>query len=149
MRAWRLLMLGMAAGAAMVAASGCGTKETPFDRVTRLRQQYEVRPNAYQTRTTADGSPELVLDLFVVNTGKEGLDALTFLVRVVGEDGQEKAEKRVTVDVSGLRTGVSEQLTAVVPGVVVDPGDSVFLEVENVPPDDAIGEYPEYRNAVS
>ncbi len=145
----RVVMTCMVAATALVAVTGCGRKETPFDRVTRVRQQYEVRPNAYQTRTAADGTSELVLDLFVVNTGKERLDTLTFLVRVVGEDGQEKAEKRVSVDVSGLRTGVSEQLTAVVPGVVVDPGDSVFLEVENVPPDDAIGDYPEYRNAVS
>ncbi len=149
MRSWRLFVTCAAAVVMVASATGCGKKETPFDRVTRLRQQYEVRPNAYQTRTAEDGTPELVLDLFVVNTGKEGLDTLTVLVRVVGEDGQEKAERRVSVDVAGLRTGVSEQLTAVVPGIAVDPGDSVFLEVENVPPDDAIEDYPEYRNAVS
>ncbi len=124
--------------------AGCGKEETAEERVTRVRLQYEVEPDGFQPRQGSDGTPELVLSLRVVNTGRESLDALTVLVRVVAPSGEERAVRRLTLDTRGLRPGVSEQLSGVLPGVEFREGDTVLLEREVDPPGPERHLYPEY-----
>lgn len=129
---------------AVTALVGCGGQETPAERVTRLRLNYEVEPDGFQPRRSPNGVSELVLSMRVVNKGKEGLDALTVLVRVMTPTGEERAVRRLTLDTRGLRPGVSEQLSGVLEDVEFHEGDTVLLEREVSPP---IGErhlYPEY-----
>ena len=126
---------------------GCGPRETAEERVTRVRLQYEVEPDGFQPRWTTDGTPELVLSLRVVNRGTESLDAVTVLVRVVGPAGEERAVRRLPLDIRGLRPGVSEQLSGVLPGVEVRDGDTVLLEREVNPPLAERHLFPEYAVA--
>ncbi|MEP0774880.1 MAG: hypothetical protein HRF46_11035 [Acidobacteriota bacterium] len=130
--------------AVVLVVSGCGSKESPEDRVTRLRLQYEVEPDGFQPRVTAQGAPELVLSVRVVNKGKESLDALTLLVRVKSPAGEDREVRRVTLDTRGLRPGVSAQLSGVVTGLEFREGDSLLLEREINPPVDQRYLYPEY-----
>ncbi len=127
-----------------VAAAACGPRETPEQRVDRLRQQYDVQPNGYQPRTGPDGRPELILDMLVRNTGQKGLKHLTLMVRVLGPGGKELQHERFTIDVADLVPGVTSQISAVVPGVEVKPGDSVTLELENAPPPEVRSQFPEF-----
>ena len=128
----------------VLAASACGPRETPAQRVERLRQQYDVQPNGYQPREGADGKPELILDMLVRNTGQKGLEHLTLMVRVLAPGGKELQHKRFTIDVSKLVPGVTSQISAVVPDVEVKPGDSVTLELENAPPPEVRSQFPEF-----
>jgi hypothetical protein len=136
----------LAAGGLLLA---CGPKETPAQRVTRLRQQYRVEPNGFQPRTGPEGTPQLVLSLLVTNTGKPSLHHLTVMVRVENQEGKEIAAKPVTLDVSSLYPGVPEQLSAVVDGVEFEQGDSVLVELENAPTVSEQATYPEYSDALS
>jgi hypothetical protein len=138
----------LACGLAVALAGACQRAETWTQQVTRLRQQYLVRPNGYQPRHLADGSDALVVDVLVSNSGKEGLDRLTLLVQVVGRDGHDRAAARATVDTSSLLPGVTEQRTAIARGLRLEAGDSVFLELENEPPAAALDQYPEYREEI-
>ncbi len=130
-----------------VIVAGCAPKETATERVSRIRLQYEVEPDGFQPRWGSDGTPELVLSLRVVNRGKESLDALTVLVRVVAPTGEDRAVRRLTLDTRGLRPGVSEQLSGVLSGVEFREGDTVFLEREVDPPASQRHLYPEYGAA--
>ena len=133
-----------AIAALTLTAAACGPRETPAQRVDRLRQQYDVQPNGYQPRTGADGRPELILDMLVRNTGRKGLKHLTLMVRVMGPGGKELQHKRFSIDVGDLVPGVTSQISAVVPGVEVKPGDGVTLELENAPPPEVRSQFPEF-----
>lgn len=137
--------VGLAVACLIVAS--CGSKETPEERVTRLRLQYEVEPDGFQPRVTAEGIPELVLSLRVVNTGRESLDTLTLLVRVKGQSGEDREVRRFTLDTRGLRPGVSEQLSGVVRDVEFEAGDAILLEREVAPPTSELHLFPEYAAA--
>lgn len=141
------LRVAVALAVACLIVAGCGSKETPEERVTRLRLQYEVEPDGFQPRMTAERTPELVLSLRVVNTGRESLDTLTLLVRVKGPSGEDREVRRLTLDTRGLRPGVSEQLSGVVSGVEFGEGDAVLLEREVTPPTSELHLYPEYGAA--
>lgn len=130
-------------------ALACGAKETPAQRITRLRQQYRVEPNGFQPRTGPEGTPQLVLSLLVTDTGKQSLRHLTVMVRIENQAGKEIAAKPVTLDVSSLYPGVPQQLSAIVDGVEFQPGDSVLVELENEPTAAERATYPEYSDAVS
>lgn len=130
--------------AASLVVSACGPRETAEGRVTRLRLQYEVEPDGFQPRWTAGGAPELVLSLRVVNNGRESLDALTLLVRITESSGEEREVRRLTLDTRGLRPGVTEQLSGVVPDLEFREGDKVLLEREVAPPAPERHLYPEY-----
>ena len=137
-------LLGLGLVTLVLAVVACGPRETPVQRVERLRQQYDVQPNGYQPRTGADGAPELILSMLVRNTGQKGLKELTLLVSVLGPGGKEAGQKRFTIDVSKLVPGVTSQISAVVPGLEVKPGDSVTLELENAPPPEVRSQFPEF-----
>jgi len=141
--------LVLAALALVAMTFGCGPKETPEQRVSRLRMGYEVRPNGFQPRTGADGTPELALDLLVLNSGRESLGHLTFVLRVVGADGAERVRRAVSIDTSDLLPGVTSQVSAIARDVVVQEGDQVLLELEPEPDARERATYPEYRDALS
>jgi len=138
----RSRMLPLAAVLA-VAVAGCGAPETGAQRVTRMRDGYRVEPNGFRARRGGDGAPELVVDVLVVDTGREALTTLTLLVHVQGPDGRDRLARRTSLDVAGLVPGVTSPAAAVLRGVELGAGDNVMVELEAAPPPEALAEYPE------
>ena len=135
--------------AATFATGGCGRRESARDRVTRLRAGYCVQPHGFQQRRTADGTPELAIDVLVSNGSRDGLATVTLAVHVLGADGSSRAEGRAILDTAGLIPGAAEQRTALARGLEVAAGDSVTVELEEEPESTALPSYPEYRAALS
>jgi len=123
---------------------GCGEKETPEQRVERLRYNHEIYPVAAKTLYDAEGQPTLLVDLQVANQGTEALDKLTVLVRVFDPAGGEKDVRRVTLDMSGVRPGVGARVSATLPGVELLDEDEVTVELETNLPLEVLHELPEY-----
>jgi hypothetical protein len=136
----------IAAVLAVTAAAACGRAENAAQRVTRVRRCYRVEPLAAPTGGSAAGE-SLRVDLLVVDTGRERLERLTLLVHVVARDGRERLARRAAVDVSALVPGVPAPLSLVLPGIELGNGESAFAELEEAPPAEALGEFPEYAAA--
>jgi hypothetical protein len=130
--------------AAVIALMGCGEKETPEQRVERLRYNHEIYPVAAKTLYDAEGLPTLLVDLQVANQGTEALDSLTVLVRVLDHSGTEKEARRVTLDMSGVRPGIGARVSATLPGVELLDEDEVSVELETNLPPEVLHELPEY-----
>jgi len=128
----------------VVVLPGCGEKETPEQRVERLRYNHEIYPVAAKTLYDAEGQPTLLVDLQVANQGTEALDKLTVLVRVFDPAGGEKDVRRVTLDMSGVRPGVGARVSATLPGVELLDEDEVTVELETNLPLEVLHELPEY-----
>ncbi len=128
----------------VVVLPGCGEKETPEQRVERLRYNHEIYPVAAKTLYDAEGQPTLLVDLQVANQGTEALDKLTVLVRVFNAAGGEKDVRRVTLDMSGVRPGVGARVSATLPGVELLDEDEVTVELETNLPLEVLHELPEY-----
>lgn len=144
-RSAALLLTGIAA----VTLAGCAPRETAEQRVSRIRLDYEIRPTGFQPITLADGRSGLVVDMLILDKGKERLDHLTVLVRVVGPDGKARVTEPATLDTSDVLPGVTSQVSATVPGVELHEGESVTVELENLPDAAARSRYREYRDALS
>ena len=130
--------------ATVVVLPGCGEKETPEQRLERLRYNHEIFPVAAKTVYDAEGLPTLLVDLQVANQGTEALDKLTVLVRVFDSTGAEKDVSRVTLDMSGVRPGVGARVSATLPGVELLDEDEVTVELETNLPPEVLHELPEY-----
>ena len=130
--------------ATVVVLPGCGEKETPEQKVERLRYNHEIYPVAANTRYDAEGLPTLLVDLQVANQGTEALDKLTVLVRVFDSTGAEKDVSRVTLDMSGVQPGVGARVSAALPGIELLDDDEVTVELETNLPQDVLRELPEY-----
>ena len=128
----------------VVVLPGCGEKETPEQRVERLRYNHEIYPVAAKTLYDAEGQPTLLVDLQVANQGTEALGKLTVLVRVFDPAGGEKDVRRVTLDMSGVRPGVGARVSATLPGVELLDEDEVTVELETNLPLEVLHELPEY-----
>ena len=116
---------------------GCGEKETPEQRVERLRYNHEIIPVATTTLFDAEGQPTLLVDLQVSNQGSEALSKLTVLVRVFDANGGERDSQRVTLDMSDVRPGVGARVSATLPGVELLEGEEVTVTLEtNLSPED-------------
>ena len=127
----------------------CGDKETPEQRVERLRYNHEIFPVARTTLHDAEGQPTLLIDLQVANQGTEALDNLTVLVRVLDAAGAEKVRQRVTLDMSGVRPGVGARVSATLPGVELGDDEEVMVELEtNLTHEDLHG-LPEFAEVSS
>ncbi len=131
----------------LLAVLACGPKETPTQRVTRLRLAHEVQPTAVQVRQRAEG-PQLVLDFTVVNRGRESLPALTVKVVIVDASGKDRATHLVSLDTGQLQPGVASLVTGFINGEVLNPGEQVRVEVEGQVPGDRRAAYPEFRQAL-
>jgi hypothetical protein len=128
----------------LVALTGCGEKETPEQRLERLRLNHEIYPVAAKTLYDAEGQPTLLVDLQVANQGTEPLDKLTVLVRVLDASGNEKESQRVTLDMSGVRPGIGARVSATLSGVELLEDEEVTVELEaNLSPD-ALHDLPEW-----
>lgn len=130
----------------MVVALGCGGKETPDQKVTRLRLAHQVQPTAVQVRTTPEG-PELLIDFTVVNTAREKLPTLTVKVVLVDTQGRDRATHLLSLNTGDLQPGVAGQVTGFIRGESIARGEQVRVEVEAQVPPEERGRYPEYRQA--
>ena len=140
----RAMLVSVVMLAAVILLPGCGEKETPEQRVERLRYNHEIYPVAAKTLYDAEGLPTLLIDLQVANQGTEALDKLTVLVRVFNAAGGEKDVRRVTLDMSGVRPGVGARVSATLPGVELLDEDEVTVELETNLPLEVLHELPEY-----
>jgi hypothetical protein len=130
--------------AAVVVLPGCGEKETPEQKVERLRYNHEIYPVAAKTLYDAEGNPTLLVDLQVANQGTEALDKLTVLVRVLDSTGAEKHARRVTLDMSGVRPGIGARVSATIPAVELLEEDEVEVELETNLAPEVLRGLPEY-----
>jgi len=129
---------------ATVAVLGCGDKETPDQKVERLRYNHEIYPVAAKTLYDAEGQPTLLVDLQVANQGTEPLANLTVMVRVLDPTGDEKDRRRVTLDMSDVRPGIGARVSATLPGVELLEEDEVLVELETNLPLEVLHGLPEY-----
>lgn len=137
-----IVMIFVAAG--LLAA--CGDKETPEQRLARLRYNHEIYPVAAKTMYDAEGQPTLLVDLQVANQGGEALDRLTVLVKVLGADGSVKDSARATLDLEGVRPGVGARVSASLPGVELLDEDEVTVELESQLSPEQLRALPEFES---
>jgi hypothetical protein len=130
--------------AAVIVLPGCGDKETPEQRVQRLRYNHEIFPVGAKTLFDAEGNPTLLVDLQVANRGSEALAKLTVLVQVLDSEGVEKNAQRVTLDLSGVRPGIGARVSATLPGVQLLDEDEVTVELETDLTPDELRSLPEW-----
>lgn len=146
----RRLVVALIAVPLIVALSlSCGPEETPEQKLARLRDAHEIIPVGYTTITDPDGTPRMVIDLQVTNQGGEPLDQLTVHVRVTGADGVERLADNVTLDLEGLRPGIGERRSAVVPGFAGSENDEVLVEIEAGLTPEQLRELPEWDEVAS
>lgn len=130
------LFRGAVLALVLLASIACGKKETPEQRLERLRYQHEIIPVG-TTTLNRDTNPTLMVDLQVVNKGTEPLPELTVLVTVNEPTGAGRLRQRVTLDLTGVRPGVGERRPAMVQGFELGENDEVMVEIEpNLSPDD-------------
>ena len=127
-----------------VILSACGDKETPEQRVERIRYNHEIYPVATKTLFGAEGEPMLLVDLQVANRGGDVIENLTVLIQVFGHEGAEKNSQRVTLDLSGIPRGTGMRVSATLPGVELLDDDEVRVELEHGLPPEVLHEFPEY-----
>lgn len=130
--------------ATLTLVSGCGEKETPEQRVERMRYNHEIYPVAAKTLYDAEGQPTLLVDLQVANQGGEALANLTVLVTILGPDGSEKHQQRVTLDMEGVRPGIGARVSAALQGVELLDDDEVTVELEHSLPPEVLRGLPEF-----
>ena len=138
------MLVAIAVLVAVVILPGCGEKETPEQRLERLRYNHEIYPVAAKTLYGPEGEPTLLVDLQVANQGSEALDKLTVLVRVLDPTGAEKDTRRVTLDMTGVQPGVGARVSATLPGVELLDEDEVTVELETNLPPEVLHELPEF-----
>jgi len=140
----RAMLVSVVFLVAVILLPGCGEKETPEQRLERLRYSHEIYPVAAKTIYDTEGQPTLLVDLQVANQGREALNKLTVLVRVFDAAGAEKDVSRVTLDMSGVRPGVGARVSATLPGVELLDDEEVTVELETNLPPEVLQELPEW-----
>jgi hypothetical protein len=151
----------------MAALAGCDTprRETPRERITRLRLLHRVSANWYEVKKDRDGKPVLVLDLTVTNEGSESLAEVTMRLHIAAADGKDRVVMPLTLDVSRIKPGTLQvhpresgkpptseakpgapgHLVTGVPGIEVRAGEEIMLEMQGQPSREEMATYPEYR----
>ena len=140
----RAMLVSVAILAAVILVPGCGEKETPEQRVERLRYNHEIIPVAATTLYSEEGLPTLLVDLQVTNKGSDPLQKLTVLVRVLDSTGAEKHRGRLTVDMTDVQPGVGARVSATMEGIELLEEDEVMVELETNLPPEVLHELPEY-----
>ena len=131
---------------ATVSLTACGPKETPEQRLERLRYNHVIYPVGTTTLHDEEGNPTLLVDLDVANQGTEPLTNLTVLIRVRGAGGIERLSQRVTVPLSDLLPGIGRQQDVRIPGFALSDDDEITVEIEkNLSVEDLRG-LPEYSD---
>lgn len=139
-----IVVAGCALFLAVLTLTACGEKESPEQRLERLRYNHEIYPVAAKTMHDTEGQPTLLIDLQVANQGTEALNKLTVLVRVFDAAGAEKDVSRVTLDMSGVMPGVGARVSATLPGVELLDDEEVTVELETNLPPEVLHELPEW-----
>lgn len=116
---------------ATVSLTACGPKETPEQRLERLRYNHVIYPVGTTTLYAEDGTPTLLVDLNVANQGTEPLSSLTVLLKVKGAGGVERLSQRVSVPLEDLRPGISRQQDVRIEGFGLEEGDEITVEIES------------------
>ncbi len=116
---------------ASVMSIACGPKETPEQRLERLRYNHEIYPVGTTTLHDDEGNPTLLVDLNVANQGTEPLNSLTVLVRVTSGLGNERLAQRVAVPLDDLRPGIGRQQDVRIAGFALEDDDEITVEIEN------------------
>ncbi len=143
----RALGVALAGVVALGLASGCDQprKEKGWERITRLRLHYKVAPEWYEMQKDKEGKPVLAMRLTVTNTGPESLARVTMVLHVTFPDGKDRVKVPLTLDVWHLTPGTPGTIPVAVPGVEVQPGEEVVLQMEGQPGKAEMREYPEYK----
>ena len=115
---------------ATVSLTACGPKETPEQRLERLRYNHEIYPVGTTTLHDDEGNPTLLVDLNVANQGTEPLTNLTVLVRVKSGLGIERLVQRVAVPLDDLRPGIGRQQDVRIAGFALEEDDEITVEIE-------------------
>ena len=131
---------------ALVSLTACGPKETPEQRLERLRYNHEIYPVGTTTLHDEDGTPTLLVDLNIANQGTEPLTNLTILVRVRGGDGSERLAERVTVPLDDLRPGIGRQQDVRIKGFALEEDDEITVEIESNLPPEILRQLPEFAD---
>jgi len=122
---------------ATISLTACGPKETPEQRLERLRYNHEIYPVGTTTLHDDAGVPTLLVDLNIANQGTEPLTNLTVLVRVKSGLGNERLVQRVTAPLNDLRPGVGRQQDVRIAGFALEEDDEITVEIEkNLTPED-------------
>lgn len=145
----RRLVRAAAVLGAVIGCLSCGDRETPEQRLERLRSRHEIYPVGTITLHAADGTPQLLIDVQVANQGVDPLRQLTVKVTVTGHGGQQKLDRRVTLDLGDLRPGVGERRTVTIPGIELAEDDEVFVTLEANLPTDVLHSLPEYSEVAA
>jgi hypothetical protein len=122
----------------------CGPKETPEQRLERLRYNHVIYPVGTTTLHDDEGNPTLLVDLDVANQGTEPLSNLTVLIRVRGAGGVERLSQRVAVPLADLRPGVGRQQDVRIPGFALEDGDEITVEIEKSLTPEELRSLPEF-----
>ena len=115
---------------ATVSLTACGPKETPEQRLERLRYNHEIYPVGTTTLHDDEGNPTLLVDLNVANQGTEPLTNLTVLIRVKSGLGNERLVQRVAVPLDDLRPGIGRQQDVRIAGFALEEDDEITVEIE-------------------
>jgi len=135
--------------AAVILLPGCGEKETPEQRLERLRYNHEIIPVAATTMYGEEGQSTLLVDLQVTNKGSDPLQKLTVLVRVLDPTGAEKHRGRLTLDMTDVRPGIGARVSVKMDGVELLEEDEVMVELETNLPPEVLHELPEWTEVAS
>ena len=114
----------------LVVLTACGPKETPEQRLERLRYTHEIYPVGTTTLYDDEGAPTLLVDLNIANQGTEPLTSLTILVRVRDGYGNERLAERVAVPLDDLRPGIGRQQDVRIAGFALFDDDEITVEIE-------------------
>ena len=114
----------------LVVLTACGPKETPEQRLERLRYNHEIYPVGTTTLYDDEGAPTLLVDLNIANQGTEPLTSLTILVRVRDGYGNERLAERVAVPLDDLRPGIGRQQDVRIAGFALSDDDEITVEIE-------------------
>jgi hypothetical protein len=129
---------------ALIALVGCGEKETPEQKVERMRYSHEIIPVAATTLYDDEGQPTLLVDLQVTNKGGDALEQLTVLVRILDPTGAEKHRGRVTLNMADVRPGIGARVSATLAGAELLEEDEVMVELETNLPLEILRSLPEF-----
>ncbi|MGD8374562.1 MAG: hypothetical protein PVF68_00365 [Acidobacteriota bacterium] len=138
----RRLFLVLLGAIASGSSLSCGPDVAPGDRTLIERQRFEVQLRSWAPQP--DG--RIALDLDVRVTGQSTLQYLT--VRVQQVDAQQRIlrDDPLPLDVSGMGFDDERAITTHVPSAG-DALDALAVVLENVPPVESRGDYPEFAGS--
>jgi hypothetical protein len=125
----------------VLALAACGGD--PVQRLEARRARYDATLQSFVLRDAAGGGQEVLLDVLVRHAGGEPLPGITLDVSMVDARRQEKARRRLWIDLPPAVGTGGTQLSLVLTDVDYQPGDGFWVEVRSPVPAAERGEYRE------